>query len=83
MQQSANLHATLHELHTTYRQAKAAIESQLTAEIEVIRCELQKLNPHSRVEAERWSAGVYRALLERRVRLLQLLFPDSRHELNG
>ena len=66
--------ATLREFHQRYRAEKQAIEQRLRAEIELFRNELDKFSPHSRCEIERWNFGIYQELVQRRSRMLQLLF---------
>ena len=69
--------ATLREFHQRYRAEKQAIEQRLRAEIELFRNELSKFNPHSHCEIERWNIGIYQSLLQRRGRLLRLLFEQT------
>ncbi len=65
---------TLNEFHQRYRQQKQTIEKRLRSEIELFRNELDKFSPHSRCEIERWNFGIYQELVQRRSRMLQLLF---------
>ncbi len=75
--QANELTAIIESHHHRYLQQKQAIENRLRDEIEHFRAELSKYNPHSKCEVERWTAGVYQSLLERRTNLVRMLFAGS------
>ena len=73
----ANLATLIESQHQEYLEQKRAIEQRLRQEIEHFRSELHKHNPHSHCEVERWTAGVYQSLVERRTNLMRMLFAEN------
>jgi len=67
-------------LMSRYQQNQQRIESKLITDITHLRTQLAQIAPHSRDEADVWSLRVYQAVLNRRMRLLQTLFPQAARE---
>lgn len=67
----------LYEFHQGYQLRRQAIEQRLRGDVELFRNELNKLNPDSRSDVERWNFGIYQQLVQRRNRLLRILFEQA------
>lgn len=78
-----NTSATSWDLQQTYLEKRQAIELRLRTDIDHFRRELDKLDPHSGLEADRWSASLYHKLVERRTKLLNTLFPETCQQAMG
>lgn len=68
---------TLQGFHQRYQAQKQVIADRLRDDIELFRSELSKFNPHSKCEVERWNFSIYQTLLQRRSRLLEILFEPA------